>query len=224
MIVDGLAGAYRQESVWCYSKRAGLIDEYPVTHEQYLGVGPGALSYLGGNLCINAFLIPEYVHAVNDRGSSLASIRRFSPAEQLRFDLLLKLLGGTRIYVLCGKSTAVSGGFSGRKSPSFLLPGPPPSATAALRSPARAVLLAHCDADPAFHVGRVPGQSGRNDWFRQTDQCGYFAVIDGSFVGLPPCGTAASKSLHAGHKAVIVWPQLKQNTRSRRFVSARGCC
>lgn len=95
MIVDGLAGAYRQESVWCYSKRAGLIDEYPVTHEQYLGVGPGALSYLGGNLCINAFLIPEYVHAVNDRGSSLASIRRFSPAEQLRFDLLLKLLGGT---------------------------------------------------------------------------------------------------------------------------------
>jgi coproporphyrinogen III oxidase-like Fe-S oxidoreductase len=94
MLVDGLADAYRQESVWCFSKKAGLIDEYPVTHEEYLGVGPGALGYVDGTLCVNTFSITDYIRRVDEHGFSLASVRRFSPAEQMRFDLLLKLLSG----------------------------------------------------------------------------------------------------------------------------------
>jgi len=94
MIVDGLAATYRQESIWCFSKQAGLIDEYPATHDEYIGVGPGALSYIHGTLCINAFSIPDYMTLVRKHGFSLASLRRFSRPERMRFDLLTRLMAG----------------------------------------------------------------------------------------------------------------------------------
>ncbi len=94
MIVDGLAEAYRQESIWCFSKKAGLIDEYPVSHEEYIGTGPGALSYINGSLYVNAFSIPDYMNRVAQEGFSPAMVRTFTRAAQMRFDMALRLLGG----------------------------------------------------------------------------------------------------------------------------------
>ena len=41
-----LAAGYMLWSAWCFSRRAGMIDEYITEREEYLELGSGPFSYL----------------------------------------------------------------------------------------------------------------------------------------------------------------------------------
>ena len=95
MLTEELADTYNAESVWCFSNRPGLIDEYPVSHDDYAGLGAGSMGYVNGTLCFNTFSIPQYIRMIEQDKFPVLAIRRFSPVEKMRFGLLLKLLTGS---------------------------------------------------------------------------------------------------------------------------------
>ncbi len=95
MLTKELADTYNAESVWCFSNRQGLIDEYSVSHDDYAGLGAGAMGYVNGTLCFNTFSIPDYIRMIEQDKSPVLAMRNFSPVERMRFGLLLKLLTGS---------------------------------------------------------------------------------------------------------------------------------
>jgi len=112
-----LSAGYRPSSAWCFSRRepAGsarrdavpprrpipmpadshhLIDEYIVGSEEYAGLGSGSFGYLQGRIYANTFSIPRYIESLRRGELPILSARRFSRAEQLRYDFLMKMFGG----------------------------------------------------------------------------------------------------------------------------------
>lgn len=90
-----LANGYSRSSAWCFSRKPGMIDEYIVEHEEYLGLGSGAFSYLRGCLYTSTFSINHYHRLVE--GGTLGTVRRreLTPRDQMRYYLLMKLFGGS---------------------------------------------------------------------------------------------------------------------------------
>ncbi|MDO8963084.1 MAG: coproporphyrinogen III oxidase family protein, partial [Coriobacteriia bacterium] len=66
-----LSQAFEPASAWTFSKeKGGMIDEYIVDYDEYLGIGSGAQSFLGGRIFVNTFSLKEYRERV--RGGRLA--------------------------------------------------------------------------------------------------------------------------------------------------------
>ncbi len=89
-----LADNYKQESIWCFSKKKGLIDEYIVDHNEYIGIGAGAMGYIRGTLYFNTFSIEQYIGMANKNIPTVTATRKFSHIERVRFHFLLNLLAG----------------------------------------------------------------------------------------------------------------------------------
>jgi coproporphyrinogen III oxidase-like Fe-S oxidoreductase len=94
-IVDQLAGQYRCESVWCFSKQAGLIDEYIVSHDQYIGVGPGSWGYIKGAMYYNTFSVQDYIQRIESDQSPITACRVFSKRDRMRYMFMLALITGS---------------------------------------------------------------------------------------------------------------------------------
>jgi oxygen-independent coproporphyrinogen-3 oxidase len=60
-------------------------------NEAYLGVGPAAASYLGGERTVNARMLDEYLTAVRERGEAVATREALSPEARAREALILEL-------------------------------------------------------------------------------------------------------------------------------------
>ncbi len=88
-----LKGDYRPGSAWCFSRRAAMIDEYIVDFDEYLGVGSGSFSYLGGRIMANTFAVEEYCAKLEADRSAIAFSKDFSMLEQMRYDFMIKLFG-----------------------------------------------------------------------------------------------------------------------------------
>jgi coproporphyrinogen III oxidase-like Fe-S oxidoreductase len=98
-----LSAAYRPSSAWCFSRRTRaeaasgdpLIDEYIVGNEEYAGLGSGSFGYLQGRIYANTFSIPRYIESLSRGRLPIGAARRFSRGEQLRYDFLMKMFGGS---------------------------------------------------------------------------------------------------------------------------------
>ncbi len=95
LIVEQLADMYNQESVWCFSSKKGVIDEYIVDHDEYAGVGTGSWGYINGTMYSNTFSIQRYISMVQKNKHPIIAMREFSYIERMRYDFLLQLLGGS---------------------------------------------------------------------------------------------------------------------------------
>lgn len=89
-----LAAGYERSSAWCFSRRPGMFDEYIVEHEEYVGLGSGAFSYVDGTMYANTFSINNYLRLVDDGGLGTVRERRMTVLEQMRYYLLMRLFGG----------------------------------------------------------------------------------------------------------------------------------
>jgi coproporphyrinogen III oxidase-like Fe-S oxidoreductase len=94
-IVDQLTGQYRPESVWCFSKQPGLIDEYIVSHDEYIGVGPGSWGYIKGAMYCNTFSVQDYIQRGESHQSPIMACRDFSKRERMRYNFMLTLMAGS---------------------------------------------------------------------------------------------------------------------------------
>jgi len=94
-IVNSLEADYRRASAWCFSQKGGMIDEYIVDYNEYVGCGAGAFTYLNGEIRANLFSIDRYIEKVEKGESTIATGRSYSIAEQVRYDFLMGFFSGT---------------------------------------------------------------------------------------------------------------------------------
>jgi coproporphyrinogen III oxidase-like Fe-S oxidoreductase len=93
IITERLVPPYRFSSVWCFSRKEAMIDEYVVNFDNYAGLGSGSIGYLYGTCYANTFNICDYIDRVNRGEIPLMAAREFSTGEQVRYDFLMKLFG-----------------------------------------------------------------------------------------------------------------------------------
>jgi len=84
---------YKPNTAWCFSKANGMVDEYIINYDEYVGVGSGSFGYYGGMLVSNTFSIKEYIDRLNNGVSPVSFTRKFTIVEQIRYDFLMKLFG-----------------------------------------------------------------------------------------------------------------------------------
>lgn len=94
LLTEQLAGTYDQQSVWCFSKNKGMIDEYILDHDEYAGTGPGSWGHINGTMYSNTFSIPQYINRLREDSHAIVAHRSFSNSGKMRHDFLLKLLDG----------------------------------------------------------------------------------------------------------------------------------
>lgn len=95
LIVDQLAEQYRCESVWCFSKKTELSDEYIVSRDEYIGVGPGSWGFVGETMYHNTFSVQDYIRRGESDRSPITGCRVFSERDRMRYLFTLALVGGS---------------------------------------------------------------------------------------------------------------------------------
>lgn len=93
-ILDSLLPSYRAASAWCFSRHEGMFDEYIIDQDDYVGVGSGAFSYVGGAMHSTTFSLQHYCHRVEQGQSGITQHRRLGLKERMRYDFLVRLFGG----------------------------------------------------------------------------------------------------------------------------------
>jgi coproporphyrinogen III oxidase-like Fe-S oxidoreductase len=86
---------YSRSSAWCFSRKPGMIDEYIIEQEEYLGLGSGAFSYLRGALYTSTFSINHYLRLVEGGTPGTVRRRELKLRDQMRYYVLMKLFGGS---------------------------------------------------------------------------------------------------------------------------------
>ncbi|MDA3810051.1 MAG: coproporphyrinogen III oxidase family protein [Spirochaetaceae bacterium] len=94
-IVQSLGKDYSRASAWCFSQKGGMIDEYIVDYNEYVGCGAGAFSFLNGEIRANLFSIDKYIEKIEKGESSIITGRSYSIAEQIRYDFLMGFFSGS---------------------------------------------------------------------------------------------------------------------------------
>jgi len=93
-IVEGLAEKFSPASAWTFSRTGGgMIDEYIVDYEDYVGIGSGAFSFLDGSLFVNTFSLREYGKRISSGLSGFTQKRHFPRGDLMRYRLLMSLFG-----------------------------------------------------------------------------------------------------------------------------------
>ncbi len=84
---------YYPASAWCFSRAVGMVDEYIIDHEEYIGVGSGAFSYVDGRIYATTFSIPRYRELVSRSGTGITQARALTHIEQHQYYFMMKLFG-----------------------------------------------------------------------------------------------------------------------------------
>ena len=87
------AGGYTPSTTWCFSRGRRIIDEYIVEYDDYMGIGSGAVSFVGGIFSVNSFSLERYEEYLRGGCFPVIGWRRLSDSEAMRYYLLTKLFG-----------------------------------------------------------------------------------------------------------------------------------
>ncbi len=94
LINDRLSAQFKQLSAWTFvRKAAGMIDEYIVDSDEYVGIGSGAFSYLQGALYVNHFSITEFMRVIAAGKTGLSAYKPYSRHAQQRYWFMMNLFG-----------------------------------------------------------------------------------------------------------------------------------
>ena len=90
-IVDRMCKRYTQSTAWCFSRKAGSIDEYIIDHDEYVGVGSGSFGFFNDTLHINTFSNETYIQKLTQHELPVSHIKQFTPRELQYYCLLRRL-------------------------------------------------------------------------------------------------------------------------------------
>ena len=94
ILSEELSDTFENGSAWTFSRKAGgMIDEYIVDYEEYVGIGSGAFSYLDGALYVNTFSLREYGEQLGAGRMGVAGMKSFADHERMRYRFLMELFG-----------------------------------------------------------------------------------------------------------------------------------
>jgi len=87
------ADAYKASTVWCFSRGERMIDEYIIDFDDYIGIGAGSVSIVGGNFYVNTFSLERYGELLCRDTLPIVGWRKLTERENQRYYLLTKLFG-----------------------------------------------------------------------------------------------------------------------------------
>ncbi len=94
ILTEALSDSFEPASAWTFSRTGGgMIDEYIVDYEDYVGVGSGAFSFLGGSLYTNTFSLSEYTERIDAGMTPATGQRAFGKGDRMRYRFLMALFG-----------------------------------------------------------------------------------------------------------------------------------
>jgi coproporphyrinogen III oxidase-like Fe-S oxidoreductase len=95
IVNEGLAPEFEPASAWTFSKdRHGMIDEYIVDYDEYVGLGSGALSFVGGCIYNNTFSLRDYEQRIAEGRSTIAKVGRpYGLKARMRYRFVTDLFG-----------------------------------------------------------------------------------------------------------------------------------
>ncbi len=93
-ILDSMLPSYHAASAWCFSRNEGMFDEYIIDQDDYVGIGSGAFSYVGGAMYSTTFSLNHYCRRVEGGQSGISQRRTLGRKERMRYDFLVRLFGG----------------------------------------------------------------------------------------------------------------------------------
>ncbi|MGI9246100.1 MAG: coproporphyrinogen III oxidase family protein [Steroidobacteraceae bacterium] len=93
-ILARLLHEYRPASAWCFSRNEGMFDEYIIDQGDYVGVGSGAFSYVGGAYYSTTFSLNHYCRRAEGGQTGVTQKRDVGLRQQMRYDYLVHLFGG----------------------------------------------------------------------------------------------------------------------------------
>jgi len=94
IILEELREDYKAMSAWTFLRTdGGMIDEYIVEGEEYVGLGSGAFSYLNGTLYVNTFSLMAYEKAIASGRMSVSAKQSYGRREQMRYRFMMELFG-----------------------------------------------------------------------------------------------------------------------------------
>ena len=92
VIMNTLGNHYRQLTSWTFGRTHDEgFDEFVVDHDEYLGVGSGAFSFLGSSLYVNTFSLRRYNERIKEGKTGVERRRQFDKHAVLQYRLLLGL-------------------------------------------------------------------------------------------------------------------------------------
>lgn len=92
VIMNTLGNHYRQLTSWTFGRTHDEgFDEYVVDHDEYLGVGSGAFSFLDSSLYVNTFSLRRYNERIKAGMTGVERRRNFDKHAVLQYRLLLGL-------------------------------------------------------------------------------------------------------------------------------------
>lgn len=87
---------YHANNMWSFSRdKVNMNDEYISTHNEYIGLGSGAFSYLEGKLFINAFDLEKYEELLKTKKDTILAKSEFSKKNVIQYYILCTLFSGT---------------------------------------------------------------------------------------------------------------------------------
>jgi len=86
-------GGYQASTVWCFSRGERMIDEYIIDSDDYIGIGAGSVSIMGGNFYVNTFSLEKYGELLSQDKLPIVGWRKLTEKENERYYLLTKLFG-----------------------------------------------------------------------------------------------------------------------------------
>lgn len=89
-----LEAGYRRSSAWCFSRDAGMIDEYITQQDEYLGLGSGAFSFLGGSIYASTFSINHYLALIAAGRTGIVRQRAVGRVDHMRYFMVMRLFSG----------------------------------------------------------------------------------------------------------------------------------
>jgi coproporphyrinogen III oxidase-like Fe-S oxidoreductase len=88
-----LDAGYKASTAWCFSRGGLMIDEYIIDYDDYIGVGAGSVSFLGGDFLVNSFSLEGYHSLISDGRLPIVRMRRLSDLDHYRYYMLTRFFG-----------------------------------------------------------------------------------------------------------------------------------
>jgi coproporphyrinogen III oxidase-like Fe-S oxidoreductase len=95
IVWQGLAPEFEPASAWTFSQdKGGMIDEYIVDYDEYVGLGSGALSFVGGRIYNNTVSLEDYARRIGEGRTAIAKMGRpYGRRARMRYRFVTDLFG-----------------------------------------------------------------------------------------------------------------------------------
>ena len=88
-----LDAGYKASTAWCFSRGDLMIDEYIIDYDDYVGVGAGSVSFLGGDFLVNSFSLEGYHQLISENKLPIVRMRQLTATEHYRYYMLTRFFG-----------------------------------------------------------------------------------------------------------------------------------